>query len=167
MSRLFGRRLEQLALPTRPLDVARGLDSDVVLILDDQGVQRAAGWTRTVRATGDKAFSGSYSTRLLPGARRPSVHAAFPLESGNVQVFLRPDHGPDGSLFLRSPGGRFGEDGAYVVAEDRGTTYASGVPLRESFHLYLDEDGVLRADHRLRLWSATAVRLHYKLEPVE
>lgn len=166
VSRLFARRLEQLALPTRPLDVAHGMDSEVSLILDDQGVQRAAGWTRTVRSTGDKAFSGSYSTRMLPGARRRSVHAAFPLESGNVQVFLKPEHGPDGSLFLRSPGGRFGDDGAYVVAEDHGTTYASGAPVRESFHLYLDDEGVLRADHQLRLWSATAVKLHYKLEPV-
>ncbi|TIC88657.1 hypothetical protein E8D34_02995 [Nocardioides sp. GY 10113] len=166
ISRLFGRRLDQLALPTRSLDVARGMDSEVSLIVDDEGVQRAAAWTRTVRSTGDRAFSGSYSTRLLPGARRRSVHAAFPLESGNVQVFLRPEHGPNGSFFLRSPGGRFGQDGAYVVADDRGATYAASAPIRESFHLYLDDEGVLRADHQLRLWSATAVRLHYRLDPV-
>lgn len=166
VSRLFGRRLDQLALPTRPLEVARGMDSDVSLILDGEGLQRAACWTRTVRGTGYKAFSGSYSTRLLPGAQRRSVHAAFPLESGNVQVFLRPEHGPDGSLFLHSHGGTFGEDGAYVVAEDKDVAYAARAPLRETFHLYVDTEDVLRADHELRLWSATAVRLHYKLEPV-
>ena len=31
--------------------------------------------------------------------------------------------------------------------------------------MYVDEEGVLRTDHELRLWSAPAVRLHYKLEP--
>ena len=35
----------------------------------------------------------------------------------------------------------------------------------EEFHVYVDDEGVLRTDHVLRLWSATAVRLHYRLEP--
>lgn len=165
VSRLFGRRLEQLALPMRPLDVSRGMDSDVSPILDAEGRQQSACWSRTVRATGDRAFSGAYSTRLLPGADRPSVHVAFPLESGNVQVFLRPHHGPDGSLLLSSPAGRFGQDGAYVVARDGGATYAARAPIRESFHVHVDEEGVLRTDHDLRLWGASAVRLHYRLEP--
>ena len=30
--------------------------------------------------------------------------------------------------------------------------------------MYVDEEGVLRTDHELRLWSAPVVRLHYKLE---
>lgn len=166
VSRLFGRRLDQLALPTRPLDVARGMDSHISPITDRDGVQQAAGWTRRVRSTGDCAFSGCYSARMLPGADRRSVHVAFPLESGNVQVFLRPEHGPDGSLLLRSPGERFGGHGAYVVAQDRGGVYASRAPIHESFHLYVDEEGVLRADHDLGLWSASAVKLHYRLEPV-
>lgn len=164
VSRMFGHRLEQLALPTRPLDVARGMDSRIAVISDADGVQRAAGWLRTLRSTGDYVFSGCYSSRLLPGADRPSVHVAFPLESGNLQVFLRPDHGEGGSLWLRSPGERFGGNGAYVVAQDRGRTWASRAPLHETFHLYVDDEGVLRADHALKLWSAPAVRLHYKLE---
>ncbi|GAA1824676.1 hypothetical protein GCM10009812_16070 [Nocardioides marinus] len=165
VARLFGRRLEQLALPMRSLDVAHGMDSAVTPILDAAGVQQAAGWARTVRATGERAFSGSYSSRLLPGADRRSVHAAFPLESGNVQVFLRPDHGTDGSFHLRSLGGAFGADGAYVVAQDGGTTYAARAPIRETFHLYVDDEGVLRADHDLRLLRTSAVRLHYRLDP--
>lgn len=164
VSRMFGQRLEQLALPMRPLDVARGMDSRIAVIADADGIQRAAGWLRTIRATGDYAFSGCYSTRRLPGADRAGVHVAFPLESGNVQVFLRPDHGADGSLWLRSPGERFGGNSAYVVAEDRGKSYASRAPIHETFHVYVDDEGVLRTDHTLKLWSASAVRLHYKLE---
>jgi hypothetical protein len=165
VSRLFGRRVEQLALPTRPLDVARGMDSRVSLITDGDDVQVAAGWLRTLRATGEYVYSGCYSHRVLPGAHRPSVHVAFPLENGNVQVFLRPEIAPDGSLWLRSPGERFGGNGAYVVVRDGGSTYSARAPLREDFHVFVDDEGVLRTDHELRLWSAPVVRLHYKLEP--
>ncbi|MCW2764163.1 MAG: hypothetical protein JWO11_122 [Nocardioides sp.] len=165
ISRLFGKRVEQLAVPTRPLDVARGMDSRVSLIVDAGGAQWGAAWLRTLRSTGEYVYSGCYSHRLLPGADRRSVHVAFPLESGNVQVFLRPEVDPDGSLWLRSPGEGFGGNGAYVVIEDGGATYASSAPIHEEFHVYLDGEGVLRTDHELRLWSAAVVRLHYKLEP--
>lgn len=160
VSRLFGRRVQQLALPTRPLDVAHGMDSRVAVIAAADGTQHAAGWLRTLRSTGEYVYSGCYSTRALPGADRPSVHVAFPLQDGNVQVFLRPDVLPGGGLQLTSDGGRFGGDGAYVVVRPG---YAAQVPVREQFQVYVDADGVLRTDHVLRMWSATAVRLHYKL----
>lgn len=164
ISRLFGKRSEQLALPTRPLEVARGMDSEVVVLTDDTGAQRATGWLRTLRDTGEYVYSGSYSHRRLPGADRDSVRVAFPLEAGNVQVFLRPSVGVDGSLWLRSPGESFGGDGAYVVVRKRGRTHAARAPIVETFHVYVDDEGVLRTDHELCLWSARVVRLHYKLE---
>lgn len=163
VARFFGRRVQQLALPMNPLDLSRGMDSEVTLIVDDDGTQLAAGWLRTLRATGDFVFSGCYSTRTLPGAAQPGIHVAFPLEDGNVQVFLRPEV-EDGALVLRSPGGRFGEDGAYVVVTDAGRTYAARVPLHETFRIFVDDAGVLRTDHELRLWGARVVRLHYRME---
>ena len=166
ISRFFGRRVQQLALPTRPLEVAHGMSSEVSVITDRDGRQRAAGWFRRLRATGEYVYSGSYSHRRLPGADRDSVHVAFPLEEGNVQVFLRPDLGVDGSLWLRSPGGPFGSDGCYVVVADGGRRFAAAPALREEFHVYLDDEGVLRTDHVLRLWTAVVVRLHYKLERI-
>lgn len=162
ITRLFGRRVRQLALPTKPLDVARGMDSRVPIITDGSGTQVAAGWLRTLRSSGDYVFSGCYSSRRLPGSRQPSVRVAFPLESGNVQVFLRPRALPGGELELLSPAGRFGEDGAYVVVSGQRGAHAARIPIHERFHLYLDE-GTLRADHVLRLWSAPVIRLHYKL----
>lgn len=164
VARLYARRVEQLALPMRPLDVAHGMDSQVAVIRDRDGLQVAAAWMRTLRGSGRHVFSGSYSARTLPGAGRASVHVAFPLESGNVQVFLRPSATADGGLLLESPRGSFGEDGAYVVVSDAGGEYAARVPLHETFHVYVDAQEVLRADHELRLWNAWAVRLHYKLE---
>ncbi|MBO0610732.1 hypothetical protein [Myceligenerans salitolerans] len=164
IARLFGRRVEQLALPMRPLDVAHGMDSRITVIRDRSGAQVSAAWLRTLRSTGRYVFSGCYTTRLLPGADRPSIHVAFPLESGNVQVFLRPRARGDGSLVLESPPGRFGQDGAYVVVRDGGRDHAARVPLHETFHVYADADGVLRTDHELRLGRAWVVRLHYRLE---
>ncbi len=166
IARLWGRRVEQLALPMNPLDVARGMDSRVTPIRDHRGTQVAAAWTRTLRGSGRPVFSGAYSARTLPGADRPSVHVAFPLESGNVQVFLRPSVVGDGELLLESPSGRFGQDGAYVVVRDPGRdgrAHAARVPMHETFHVHVDPDGVVRTDHELRLWNASAVRLHYKL----
>lgn len=166
ISRLFGRRVQQLALPTRPLDVAHGMDSHVVHLIDANGKQHAAGWLRTLSATGEFVYSGCYSARLLPGSEQPSVHVAFPLELGNVQVFLRPSVQPDGSLLLSSPAGTFGDDGAYVVVrEASGRAHAARIPIHERFHVYRDQRGVLRTDHELRLYRALALRLHYRLEP--
>ena len=68
-----------------------------------------------------------------------------------------------GALLLESPGGRFGDDGAYIVVRGSGA-HAARVPLHETFHVYVDPYGVLRTDHEVRLWSASALRLHYKLE---
>jgi hypothetical protein len=95
------------------------------------------------------------------------VHVAFPLESGNVQVFLRPRIGADRSLVLSSPPGPFGGDGAYVVVRDaRAGAYAARVPVHERFHVYRDRRGVLRTDHALWFHRALVLRLHYRLEPV-
>jgi hypothetical protein len=106
-----------------------------------------------------------HSFPALPGAVQPSVHVAFPLEAGNVQVFLRPKVLPGGGLELSSPAGSFGEDGAYVVVQGRTHTHAARTPIHENFRVYVDAEGVLRTDHVLRLWSSTVVRLHYKLTP--
>ncbi|MEO6998264.1 MAG: hypothetical protein ABI112_09295 [Terracoccus sp.] len=47
--------------------------------------------------------------------------------------------------------------------ETRGRTHAARAPIHETFRVYVDSEGVLRTDHHLCLWSATVVRLHYKL----
>lgn len=164
IARFFGRRVEQLSLPMRPLDVAHGMDSRVRVIRDRAGEQVSAAWLRTLRPSGRYVFSGCYSARRLPGSEQPSVHVAFTLESGNVQVFLRPTVSDEGGLVLESPPGRFGQDGAYVVVHDGGEDFAARVPLHETFRLYLDPYGVLRTDHELRMRRAWMMRLHYRME---
>ncbi len=164
---LYGKRLQQLALPVDALAVAHGVDSEIVAIVGPEGDHAGAAWLRTLRRTGDYMFSGYYRVGRLPGRDQPSVHVSFPLEQGNVQVYLRPSNGPGGSMTLASPPGGFGDDGAYVTVIDGGHTYAARVPIHEEFHLYVDDEGVARTDHVLKVWGATAVRLHYRMAPVE
>jgi hypothetical protein len=163
---LFGRRLQQLALPVRPLEVSRGIDSTVVPVLDADGRQVWAGWVRRLRSTGDHLFSGAYRATTLPG-HGPVVHVAFPLQRGNVQVFLTPSLRADGALVLDSPRGRFGDPGAYVaVRSEPGAApahHAARVPIHERFVIYRDGDA-LRTDHHLWLRRALVVRLHYRME---
>lgn len=78
VSRLFGKRVQQLALPTRPLEVAQRMDSQIRIITDGDGRQRAAAWIRTLRATGEYVYSGCYSTRLLPRGRYPRGSGSHP-----------------------------------------------------------------------------------------
>lgn len=162
ITRVFGRRVRQLALPTRALQTSRGMDSRIATLTNAAGEQVGAAWLRTLRATGEYVFSGCYGTGLLPGATQRSLHVAFPLPQGNVQVFLTPIVQPDGSLLLRSGRGAFGADGAYVVVNEGGH-HAARVPLHETFHVFVDDEGVLRTDHELQLWSSRVMALHYKI----
>jgi hypothetical protein len=164
VTRWFGRRVGQLAIPVDPLAVSRGMESRIVTFVDTDGRSGAAAWIRTLRATGEYVYSGRYSVTRLPASGLPTVHVTFPLESGNVQVFLRPENDPDGSLWLRSPSSEHGGLGAYVVVRVRGRDHAARPPLSETFHVFVDDEGVLRTDHELRLWGVRVVRLHYRLE---
>ncbi|MFC8045784.1 hypothetical protein [Nocardia sp. NPDC057353] len=166
ITRLFGRRVGQLALPVRPLDTARGIDSRVETLLDADGTHRGAAWLRTARATGEYIYSGFYRATRLPGSAQPSVHVSFPMPLGTVQVFLRPEVGADGALRLVSPPGPFGADGAYVTIVEGARAWAARVPLHERFDVYPDGARLLRTDHTLALGRATALRLHYLLVPM-
>lgn len=125
IARLFGRRVEQLSLPMRPLDVAHGMDSRVRVIRDRDGDQVGAAWLRTLWPSGRYVFSGCYSARRLPGSAQPSVHVAFPLESGNVQVFLRPAIGDGGGSSWSRP-----RDDSGRTARTSSSTTADGTSRR-------------------------------------
>ena len=164
IARLWGRRVEQLALPVEPLSVSRGMASTVRIVDDIEGNRIGAAWLRTLRSDGSKVYSGFYRVGRLPGNEQPHVHVSFPLESGSVQVFLTPRNDVDGSFWLHSRSASFGADGAYAVVQFGKNWYAAQPPLRESFHVFTDEDGVLRTDHWLKLGPCQALQLHYRLD---
>ncbi len=82
-------------------------------------------------------------------------------------MFLRPEVGPNGSLLLASPLGSFGQDGAYLIVADRDgeSAWVRRAPIAERFLVAVDDEGVLRTDHALDLWTIPIIRLHYRLEP--
>ena len=166
LAAVFARRLRQLSLPLRPLDVARGMDSLVLAAVSPEGRQVGAAWLRTLRANGQTVYSGWYGLAVLPGAARPSIRVVFPLPNGSLMIFLRPEVGAGGALSLVSPLGTMGDDGAYLVVVDGGgeRAWVRRVPLREDFLVYVDDEGVLRTDHALDLWRIPVIRLHYRLE---
>ena len=163
VSRLFAKRIQQLALPMRALDVAHGMDSSVTVIHDASGDQASAGWIRRLRSTGDPVFSGAYRTNRLPSSDRASVHVTFPLESGNLQVYLRPRIDGDGSLWLDSPLAASATTAPTSSSGSAGATSRRGCRCMSRSTSISAARGVLRTDHVLRLWRRTVVRLHYKL----
>ena len=161
---LFGRRVEQLALPTEPLSVSRGMSSEVRVVTDESGRREGAAWLRRLRLDDSAVYSGFYRSALLPGQDQPHVAVAFPLELGHIHVFLKPSADTDGALRLTSRSQRFGEDGAYISVLSGDQWYSAQPPLRESFRVYVDDEGVVRTDHELKVGRFRALRLHYRLE---
>ena len=165
LSGVFTRRLQQLGLPLRPLDVARGMESRVLAVINREGTQLGAAWLRTLRATGQTVYSGWYGSAQLPLTSGPSIRVMFPLPNGSITVFLRPTV-DGGALRLSSPISEFGDDGAYliVVNGDAETAQVRRVPLAEQFRVFVDEEGLLRTDHALDLWNIPVIRFHYRLD---
>ena len=93
------------------------------------------------------------------------VRVVFPLQNGNAIVIMRPVAHPDGSLTLISSGEKFGSPGFYfTVHRPDGTVSARYLrAMRETIHVY-ESDGGVRADHVLKLWGLTFLRLHYRLQ---
>ena len=159
---LFARRLDQLALPMRSLDLAHGMSSAVTPLVRD-GAQVGALWLRRLRATGRIVFSGLYGVVRLPASGEPAVGVTFPLPRGRLVVLLRPTATARGGLVLTSGAGAWGEPGAYLVVDGPGGCWARRVPVHERFHVFVDDEGVLRTDHDLRLGALPVLRLHYRL----
>src|SRR6266436_8497438 len=161
----ISRRMDQLNFPISSLEVAKGMTSEIVQ-LREPGSGRLAytGWLRRFRATGKAIYAGLYSVTQTPGETNPCVKVTFPC-FGSSNVYLRPCAYADGTFGLVSTGAAFGRSGFYRIvrsgAEHRRVRYVK--TLHEIFHVYADEDGVLRTDHEITFVGLTILRLHYKM----
>jgi hypothetical protein len=162
------RRMDQLNFPVSSLELAGGMSSEVLPLVDGSGRLVYTGWLR--RLVGEKRiiYAGLYATER-PGAYEGAcVKVSFPLPLGSATVFLRPEADPDGSFRLISSGSGFGQPGFYrmveVGAEHWKVRYIR--TLREFFHVYVDAAGVLRTEHTVRFLGVTVLRLLYKMERV-
>lgn len=165
LSSLFARRLQQLNLPLDPMETSRGMTSEVIPVVARNGSLLGSAWQRTLRATGQTVFGGYYGIVDLPASGHPSIRVVFPLPNGSITVFLRPENARDGALRLMSDGSSWGGPGAYLVVRGPGhTVWARRVPLPEQFDVYVDDEGVLRADHYLRFLKWRVLQMHYRIE---
>jgi len=161
----ISRRMDQLNFPISSLEVAKGMTSEIVQ-LREPGSGRLAytGWLRRFRGTGKVIYAGLYSVSQVPGETNPCVKVTFPCY-GSSSVYLRPCAYADGTFGLVSTGAAFGRSGFYRVVESGPDHWRvrNFTTLHEIFHVYADEDGVLRTDHEITFVGLTILRLHYKM----
>jgi hypothetical protein len=160
---IFARRLGQLRLPLAPLDTSRGVSSELLSLRGRDG-RTATAWLRRRLPEGDVLFAGLYSAARPRLAAGPCVKTVFPLPNGYASVFLVPSARADGSFELVSPPGSFGAPGFYFVVRDEAAAGSRTVAaMTEHIHVYLQR-GELHADHALRLWGRSFLRLHYAMQ---
>ena len=141
------------------------MTSDVIPVVTKDGSLLGSAWQRTLRATGQTVFGGYYGVVDLPSSGRPSIRVVFPLPNGSIMVFLRPENDHDGALRLVFDGTSWGEPGAYLVVRGSGhTVWSRRAHLPERFEVYVDEEGVLRADQHLRFLKWEVLQMHYRIE---
>jgi hypothetical protein len=101
----------------------------------------------------------------VPRGDRACVKVVFPMPEGNATVILAPRIDARGDLELDSHGAGFGDAGFYRVQRTRpGSLRVWRVrSLVEHFRLYVDAEGVLRCDHRVRFLGLPVLALHYRI----
>src|SRR6516225_4520110 len=165
----ISRKMDQLNFPISSMEVAKGMTSEVVQLRErSSGKLVHTGWLRRFRATGKVIYAGFYSTAQVPGELNPCVKVTFPCY-GSSSVYLRPYLYEDGSFGLASTGAEFGKSGFYRIVEAGPEAWKvrAFTTLHEIFHVYVDEEGVLRTDHEIRFVGLTVLRLHYKMTLAE
>jgi len=164
----ISQRMDQLNFPISPLEMARGMSSQVIQLREpNTGRLVYTGWLRKLKSSGMVMFAGIYSVARIPGEDNPVVKVTFP-DRGSANVYLVPLNHPDGSFGLDSSGSGFGKSGFYrIIASGKGHLRVRNFKtLHELFHVYEDKEGVLRTDHKISFLGMTIVRLHYKMTPV-
>lgn len=165
---LFSRRLQQLNLPISPLETSRGITSDIIRIIDESDNIVGTGWLRKLIATSSVIYAGVYSTCQPSKFPVRCMKVVFPLPNGNAAVIMKPIQHSDGSLTLISSGNKLGEPGFYFIVKKNGNeAWVKYIrAMKESIHVYVDEAEDLRADHVLKLWGVTFLKLHYRMRLV-
>jgi hypothetical protein len=167
---VFSKRLQQLNLPLNPLDSSRGIQSNIIKLFPQNNVQaKWTIWYRILRSKNDVIYSGIYDTTFLQQLNKKCLKIIFPLPNGNATVIMQINVLDDGSLFLESKGKKFGDAGFYfTLTNHKGRFYSKYVRvMHETIKVFEDEEGVLRADHFLKIWGMHFLKLHYKMTKKE
>jgi hypothetical protein len=161
----ISRRMDQLNFPISSMEVAKGMNSEVVQLLEEgSGRLVYTGWLRRLKSSGLVIYAGLYSIVQLPGEPNPCVKVTFPC-NGSANVYLCPFVHADGSFGLDSSGSHWGRSGFYrlVGSGDQHWRVRYVRTLHELFRVYVDDEGILRTDHTISFLGITVIRLHYKM----
>ncbi len=164
----ISRRMDQLNFPISSLEVAKGMTSEVVQLVNPATNQIVnTGWLRRLKSSGRVIYAGLYSATQMPDEAGPCVKVTFPCR-GSANVYLTPVAHPDGSFGLVSSGTAFGRTGFYRMIDGGPDHYIVRHvrSLRELFHVYVDAEEVLRTDHTVFFLGLSIIRLHYKMTRV-
>ena len=163
----LARQTDQLNFPLSPLEAARGISSEVILLRRKDGSVRYSGWLRKIgEGRGARVlYTGFYLAGSAPKEKAPCVKVIFPMPRGNATVFLRPSVGEGGSFLLDTSGPGFGAAGFYrIQLRDAARVRVWRIStMRERFKLFVDGEGVLRCDHSIHFLGLPVLALHYKL----
>lgn len=165
LTTFVSRRMNQLNFPVTSMELAGGMQSEVLPMIDDKGVQQFTGWLRKLSNPTKVIYTGLYSSRRPPKCVQTCVKVSFPLPMGSSTVFLKPRDVDDGSFKLESSGTGFGDSGYYrMVKTTSGKVRVRYLrTLKERFHVFKDADGTLRTDHHVRFLGMPVLVLHYKI----
>ncbi len=166
LSVIFSKRLQQLNLPLSPLQSAKGIDSKIIKLVDqDSKKSKWTIWYRILKSTKNVIYSGVYTTCEVPNYPGRFLKVVFPLPNGNAIVIMRKEILKDGSLKLSSDGRKFGDNGFYfTLTNQKGQYWARFVKsMHEWITVYVDEENILRADHNLEFYGFRFLNLHYKM----
>lgn len=162
---LFSRRLQQLNLPLDPMDTSLGISSEIIKLKDNDDVTHYTVWYRILKSRREVIYSGVYTTCYLPKIEKTCLKVVFPLPNGNATVIMSINIMEDGALDLRSDGTEFGEPGFYLTLTDHtGNYWAKYLPsFHENIYVYEDKEGIVRANHNLKIWGMYFLKLHYRI----
>lgn len=165
LTTFVSRRMNQLNFPVTSMELAGGMQSEVLPMVDSNGQRQFTGWLRKLSNPTKVIYTGLYSSRKPPKCVQTCVKVSFPLPLGSSTVFLKPQNGVDGNFKLESSGKGFGDSGYYrMVRTAAGKIRVRYLrTLKEHFHVFEDSDGTLRTDHHVRFLGMPVLVLHYKI----
>lgn len=166
LSVIFSKRLQQLNLPLSALDAAKGINSNIIKLVDrTTGSAKWTIWYRMLKSTHHVIYAGIYGACSIPGTPGRLLKVVFPLPNGNASVIMKKEILSGGALKLSSDGHQFGDNGFYFTLTDhKGKHWARFVrSMHEWITVYVDEEEILRADHHLHFYGLPFLKLHYKM----
>lgn len=165
ISMLFSRRLQQLNLPESTSESSLGIESEIIKLTDDEDKTKYTIWHRYLRDSKATVFFGIYSNCRLPSGEC-CVKASFPLPQGSASVIFRIENDESGNLNLISSGTKYGDPGFYFIVKDSsGFLWKHYLPnFSEKISFSHVEDGILHAEHKLKLWSFRVYDISYDIK---